>query len=55
MIKEEEVRRKESQAVVEKSFSGSLPAFVTAFLSDRTLTKAEAEELRSMIEKAVEK
>ena len=55
LIKEEEVRRKESQAVVEKSFSGSLPAFVTAFLSDRTLTKAEAEELRSMIEKAVEK
>lgn len=54
LIKEEEVQKRESRAVVEKSFSGSLPAFVTAFLSDRKLTREEAEELRSSIEKAVE-
>lgn len=54
LVKEEEVQRRESRAVVEKSFSGSLPAFVTAFLSDRKLTRQEAEELRSLIEKAVE-
>lgn len=54
LVKEEEVQKRESRAVVEKSFSGSLPAFVTAFLSDRKLTREEAEELRSLIEKAVE-
>ena len=48
------MRRQESKAVVDKSFAGSLPAFVTAFLSDRKLTKEEAEEIRGMIEKAVE-
>ncbi|MDO5349985.1 MAG: BlaI/MecI/CopY family transcriptional regulator [Lachnospiraceae bacterium] len=54
-IKEEEVQRQESKAVVDKSFSGSLPAFVTAFLSERKLTREEAEEIREMIEKAVER
>lgn len=54
MVKQDEVQRRESKAVVDKSFGGSLPAFVTAFLSDRKLTKEEAEELRTMIEKAVE-
>lgn len=54
MVKRDEVQRQESKAVVDKSFGGSLPAFVTAFLSDRKLTKEEAEELRTMIEKAVE-
>ena len=40
--------------MVDKSFGGSLPAFVTAFLSDRRLTEEEAEKLRDMINKAVE-
>ena len=46
--------KRESKAVVDKSFGGSLPAFVTAFLSDRRLTEEEAEKLRDMINKAVE-
>ena len=54
MVKRDEVQRQESKAVVDKSFGGSLPAFVTAFLSDRKLTKEEAEKLRTMIEKAVD-
>ncbi|MCI9162035.1 MAG: BlaI/MecI/CopY family transcriptional regulator [Lachnospiraceae bacterium] len=54
MVTKDQVRRQESKAVVDKSFDGSLPAFVTAFLSDRKLTKEEAEEIRGMIEKAVE-
>jgi len=54
MVKRDEVQRQESKAVVDKSFGGSLPAFVTAFLSDRKLTKEEAWEIREMIEKAVE-
>ena len=54
LIKRDEIQKRESKAVVDKSFGGSLPAFVTAFLSDRRLTKEEARELREMIEKAVE-
>ncbi len=54
LVKREEVQKRESKAVVDKSFGGSLPAFVTAFLSDRRLTEEEAEKLRDMINKAVE-
>lgn len=54
LVKRNEIQKRESKAVVDKSFGGSLPAFVTAFLSDRRLTKEEARELREMIEKAVE-
>lgn len=54
LVTREEVQRYESGTVVDKTFDGSLPAFVTAFLKDRKLTKQEAEELKRMIEKAVE-
>ncbi len=54
LIPREEVQKLESEAVVDKNFDGSLPAFVTAFLTDRKLTGKEAEEIRNMIEKAVE-
>ena len=54
MVKRDQIQRKESEAVVDKSFGGSLPAFVTAFLTGRKLTKEEAWEIREMIEKAVE-
>lgn len=55
LVPREEVRRRESETVVDKSFDGSLPAFLTAFLTDRKLTKREAEEIRRMIEEAVER
>ena len=51
-MKREQVRRYESAAVVERSFGGSLPAFVAAFLQEKALSPAEAEELRRMIEEA---
>lgn len=54
LVSREEVLRYESGTVVDKNFEGSLPAFVTAFLADRKLTKQEAEELKKMIERAVE-
>lgn len=53
-VTRDQVRKRESEAVVDRSFGGSLPAFVTAFLSERKLTKEEAEEIRAMIERAVE-
>lgn len=54
LVPREEVQKQESEAVVDKNFDGSLPAFLTAFLTDRKLTGKEADEIRKMIEKAVE-
>ena len=51
-MKREQVRQYESEAVVEKSFGGSLPAFVAAFLRGRRLSADEARALRQMIEEA---
>lgn len=53
LVAREQVQKYESERLVEKNFNGSLPAFLTSFLKDRTLTKEEAEEIRRMIEKAV--
>ena len=53
MVKRADVQKKESRSAVDRNFGGSLPAFVAAFLSDRRLTKEEADEIRAMIEKAV--
>ena len=40
-----------SQQVVRDSFGGSLPAFITAFISGQEISSEEAEEIRNMIEK----
>lgn len=53
LVKRVDVQKKESRSAVDRNFGGSLPAFVAAFLSDRRLTKEEADEIRAMIEKAV--
>lgn len=54
LVKKEEVQRYESEALLEKSFDNSLPAFLAAFLKDKKLSKEEAEEILQMIEKASE-
>ena len=52
VAKREDVQQFESQQVVERSFGGSLPAFVNAFLSEKKLRREEAEELKKLIEEA---
>ena len=54
LIAREQVQRYESQVLLDKSFGGSLPAFLTLFLKDRKLSKKEAEEIKKMIEEAEE-
>ena len=54
LVQREEVQRFESETLVDRSFGGSLPAFLTAFLKDRKLTRREADEIQKMIEEAVE-
>jgi len=52
LVKREDVERYESNAIVDKTFGGSLPKFLTAFLGERKLTEKEAEELKRIIEEA---
>lgn len=52
LVEKEQVLRYESEALLNRTFDGSLPAFLTAFLKDRRLTVEEAEELKRMIEEA---
>jgi BlaI family penicillinase repressor len=53
LVKREDIQRYESRAVLEKTFDGSLPKFLTAFLSGCRLSEQEAEELKRIIEEAV--
>ena len=46
----EEVQRSESREVVDRAFGGALPRFIAAFAGGKKLTKAEAEEIRRLID-----
>ena len=50
LIPKADILREESRDVVERTFGGSLPSFLTSFMSGRTLTAAEAEELKALID-----
>jgi predicted transcriptional regulator len=52
ILKRDMVQEYESESIVEKAFDGSLPAFLTAFLSKRKISENEAEELQRIIEEA---
>ena len=45
----------ESGAVVERSFGGSLPAFIAAFTKGKTLSDREADEIQRLIDKSRQK
>ena len=49
-VPKEEVLREESRAVVERTFAGSLPSFLAHFMGGRTISDAEADELKSLID-----
>lgn len=51
IIPREAAQRQESREVTERLFKGSLPLFVSSFLSGRKLSDKEAEELKELIEK----
>lgn len=44
----------QSRKYVDDSFAGSLPAFIAAFTDGRKLSAEEAEEIRKMIDQAVD-
>lgn len=55
LLSRDEFYSKQSKHYVKESFGGSLPAFLTAFTSNRKLTLDEVEEIKKMIEKSQEK
>ena len=52
LIKKEDVQQAESAAVVDKTFDGSLPRFVAAFLNSKPISDAEAAEIRALLDAA---
>jgi predicted transcriptional regulator len=50
IVKQEQVQKYESEAIVKKAFDGSLPKFIAAFLNDKTLSDQEAKEIKRLID-----
>ena len=52
--KRDEQMHEQSGSVLERSFGGSLPAFMTAFFNGRRLSRSEADELKELIDSYTE-
>lgn len=52
LVKQQAVQQEESAAVVDKTFGGSLPRFVAAFLNAKPISEEEAAEIRAMLDAA---
>ena len=47
----DEIQAAERDELVEKTFEGSLPAFIAAFTKHQKLTDAEIDEVQAMIDR----
>lgn len=54
LVKQEDVQKYESEALLDKTFGSSLPKFLTAFLEDKKISAKEAEELKRIIDNSKE-
>jgi predicted transcriptional regulator len=50
IVKQEQVQKFESEQFLSKTFNGSLPQFIASFMSDKKLSKKEADDLKKLIE-----
>ena len=50
LVKREQVQQYESEAVIDRAFGGSLPSFIAACVSGRTLSEEDAQEIRALID-----
>lgn len=50
LIKQEQVQKYESEQFIDRTFRGSLPRFITAFMNDKKLSRQEADELKRLID-----
>lgn len=55
LIPKERVQADESAYFVERTFDGSLPGFLAAFLGGKTISEKEAEKIKKMIDEHMEK
>ena len=51
LVSQDEVQAAEIDALVEKTFDGSLPSFFAAFTRHRRLTPAEIDQVQAMIDR----
>jgi BlaI family penicillinase repressor len=51
IVPRESAQKSESRAVMEKAFNGSLPLFVSSFLSGKMLSAEEARQLKELIDR----
>lgn len=52
LVKQDAVQRQESAAVVDRTFGGSLPRFVAAFLNEKPISTEEAAQIRALLDAA---
>lgn len=50
LVKQEQVQKFESEQFVNRTFGGSLPKFITAFMNDKKLSRDEADQLKKLID-----
>ena len=50
IIPKEQAQTEESEQFVKRTFAGSLPGFITAFLGGKKISKEEAEKLKKLID-----
>lgn len=50
LYSKEQIQRRESREFLEKTFDGSLPAFLAAFANGKSLSAQEVSEIRKMID-----
>ncbi|AKA68870.1 BlaI/MecI/CopY family transcriptional regulator [Clostridium scatologenes] len=50
VVKKEQIQKFESEQFLEKNFGGSLPKFITSFMSDKKLSKDDADYLKKLID-----
>ena len=50
-VSKDEVLQVESRSLVERTFEGSLPSFLAHFMGGRTISDAEADELKAIIDR----
>ena len=50
LISRDDFYSSKSEQIIEESYDGSLPAFIAAFISRKSLTEREAEEIQRMID-----
>ena len=50
LISRDDFYSSKSEQIIEESYDGSLPAFIAAFISRKSLTEKEADEIQRMID-----